>query len=483
MSQTQVTLAVEDWEKHLQRVVRIAVDYWANIDKGPVAPQITYGELRKLFMEGVPEQMTEIADLLTEFEEKIMPYCTKLGHPRFLAWLLSGPSPAGTLGAFLADAVNQIPAMYQSSPAGTVLEEAVVGWFGEIFGFPASSGGVLTGGGTEATEIGLTVAREEHFPGAMRRGMAELGVTPVLYASDQVHSSVVRAASLLGIGGDFVRLIPCDEIFRLDVAALRQQIAADRTAGLRPFCVVAQVGTSNTGAVDPLQEIAAVCRENGLWMHVDAAYGGAAILTDYGRVLLAGIEQADSLATDPHKWFFVPAEAGCVLIRDRKKLWQVFGSGAAPEPDAAPDLMQYGIQCTRSARAFKIWFAFRAYGMPALGEMIAQNLAMARELQLRLRRTGKWEIVAPAELSALCFRRLPLIGMPAAIAEQLQKTIVQNIANGGEALLNTAMVKNKLCIRVCFVNNRTRWEDIDILAGLLEEAADQAANMEFAKGI
>ncbi|HWR39083.1 MAG TPA: aminotransferase class I/II-fold pyridoxal phosphate-dependent enzyme [Patescibacteria group bacterium] len=479
MKRAQKTLDVADWDVQLRRVMDIACRYWSDIGNGPVTPPGGYRELHQLLAQKLPWESTAVEDLLSEFEEKIIPHCTKIGHPRFLAWLLTSPSPAGTLGALLADVVNQVPAMYQSSPAATVLEEVVVQWFAEMFGFPGESGGILTGGGTEATQIGLTVAREVHFPGVMKNGMAGLGKIPVIYSSDQVHASVIRAAALLGIGIDYIKKIPVEQPFRLDLAALRKQVKEDRKNGLQPFCVVAQVGTSNTGAVDSLEYIGEFCREQQLWLHVDAAYGGAAVLTEAGRKLLAGIEAADSVATDPHKWFFVPAEAGCVLVRDKKQLWQVFGDGGEWDSEAVTDWMHYGIQCTRAARAFKIWFAFRAQGMRSMAEIVEQNMAMAREFQKRLEGASEWEVVAPAVLSALCFRRLPAKEITAAAVDQLQKNIVKIIADDGKALLNTANVNGALCIRVCFANHRTRWEDLDALMDILEAAAEQSLELEF----
>ncbi|QJW46511.1 aminotransferase class I/II-fold pyridoxal phosphate-dependent enzyme [bacterium BFN5] len=271
---TTKNLDLTDFEQQLHKVFEIILHYTKNITHNPVTPRISYPELTALLEERPPADGMDMNQLFDQFNEKIVPHCVKMGHPRFLAWLLTSPSPAGTLGELLSVAVNQIPAMYKSSPSGTVIEELVIKWFGEMFGYQDNFGGILTSGGTAATIIGLTVAREVHFPGAMKQGIYGMTKQPVMYVSDQGHSSIERAAAVLGIGSQAVRRIPTDSNFRMDMKALEEAIKQDKAAGFAPFCVVAQVGSTNTGSVDPIKLLADLCAQHRLWLHIDAAYGG-----------------------------------------------------------------------------------------------------------------------------------------------------------------------------------------------------------------
>lgn len=467
------SLEIADFEKHLYKVFEIACNYNNDLSNKPIVPNVEYAELFTLLEEQLPLESVEMNRLFAEFSDKIIPNCTKIGHPRFLAWLLTSPSPAGILGEMLSIAVHQIPAMYKSSPAATIIEDIVIKWFGELFGYLENYGGLLVSGGTAANIVGLTVAREVHFPGAMKKGLHELRNQPVIYVSDQGHCSIERAAGMLGIGYEFVRRVPTDTNFKMRIDVLDEQIKKDRDAGFTPFCVVAQVGSTNTGAVDPIKELVDICGKQGLWLHVDAAYGGGAILTAEGRALLEGIEHADSIATDPHKWFFTPAEAGCVLVKDKRHLFDTFKcKDTSLEDEVATDYMHYGIQCTRSSKAFKIWFSFRAYGLHAIAQVIEQNIAMARDFKTKLEESKGWQVLAPVELSAVCFRYVPDGMVSDEELHSLQCKIVQIVEESGEAFFTTAVVKGKTSIRVCFANHRTTVEDLIFLVDLLGKAAD-----------
>lgn len=465
------TLDLADFDQQLHKVFEIIQHYTKNITHNPVAPRISYSDLTSLLEERLPTDGMDMNHLFDQFNEKIVPHCVKMGHPRFLAWLLTSPSPAGTLGELLSVAVNQIPAMYKSSPAATVIEELVIKWFGEMFGYQGDFGGILTSGGTAATIIGLTVAREAHFPGAMKQGIYGLGKRPVLYVSDQGHSSIERAAAVLGLGSQAVRKIPTDSNFKMDMKALEETIKQDKAAGFAPFCVVAQVGSTNTGSVDPIKQLADLCKRYQLWLHIDAAYGGGAILTTAGRTLLDGIEQADSIATDPHKWFFTPAEAGCVLIKNKQQLYDTFkGHEGSLADEAAPDLMNYGLQCTRASRAFKIWFAFKAYGLHIIAQIVEQNMAMAQSFRDKLTATKGWQVLAPVALSAVCFRYVPEHALSAQQLDELQLQLLKVVEESGEAFFTAAVLRETVVLRVCFANHRTTMSDMEMVVSLLNKA-------------
>jgi aromatic-L-amino-acid decarboxylase len=468
---TTKTLDLADFDQQLHKVFEMIQEYTKNITHNPVAPRISYSELTALLEEGLPTAGMDMNTLFDQFHEKIVPHCVKMGHPRFLAWLLTSPSPAGTLGELLSVAVNQIPAMDKSSPSATVVEELVIKWFGEMFGYQKNFGGILTSGGTAATIIGLTVAREVHFPGAMKQGLCGMIKQPVMYVSDQGHSSIERAAAVLGIGSQAVRRIPTDSNFKMDIKALEQAIKQDKAAGFAPFCVVAQVGSTNTGSVDPIKLLADLCAQHRLWLHIDAAYGGGAILTTAGHILLEGIEQADSIATDPHKWFFTPAEAGCVLIKNKQQLYDTFkGHEGSLADEAAPDLMNYGLQCTRDSKAFKIWFAFKAYGLHIIAQIVEQNMAMAQSFKNKLAETKGWHILAPVALSAVCFRYVPDQEFTSQQLDELQLQLLKVIEDSGEAFFTAAVLRGTVVLRVCFANHRTTMSDMEMVIGLLNKA-------------
>ena len=351
-----------------------------------------------------------------------------------------------------------------------MLEEIVVMWFSELFGYTDCPGGILVSGGTSANLTALAVAREVHAPQAMKIGLQGASRPLSMYVSDQGHMSVERSAGMLGIGADLVRKIPTDERYKMRVASLRDAIAQDRRDGLKPFCVVAQAGAVNTGSIDPLSEIADVCAEENLWLHVDAAYGGGAILTREGASLLGGIERADSIATDPHKWFFIPVEAGCTLIRKRKHLYDTFKCKAGYlGEETATDFMNYGFQLTRASRALKTWFALRAYGLNRLSRIVERNMALAHEFRRNVEKNGCWQILAPAELSIVCFRYVPNPEWSEEDLNRLQYNILAELEEGGTAFLTPTILGGRVALRVCFTNHRTTSKDSDELLRSLEK--------------
>jgi aromatic-L-amino-acid decarboxylase len=463
------SLDIEGFEFYLDKAMKIITNYLKNISIEPVVPKIDFYQLTDLLDCDIPMESTDMDKLFDEIEGNVVANCTKIGHPRFLAWLLTSPSPAGILGEFLNVGLSQVPASFKSAPSETILEDTVIKWFAEIFGYESGYGGSLTSGGTMANMTCLAAAREKHFPGAMKKGIHGVQKPPVLYVSDQGHGCIERAASMLGFGSEAVKRVPTDSSFRIRIDSLVQQIYKDRDEGLAPFCVVAQVGSSNTGSIDPLVELANICKENGLWLHADAAYGGAAILTDEGREMLKGIQYADSIATDPHKWFFTPVEAGCCLVKNRRYLFDTFKTKDANlEDETATDYLNYGVQFTRASRAFKIWFAFRVYGLNTIAQVVKQNILLAREFAERLEKDGKWEVVAPVELSAVCFRYKD--NQKKNLDSSVQDKIVKFVEESGEAFLTLAVLKGQTIIRACFTNHRTSSKDIDIIIDLLSKA-------------
>jgi glutamate/tyrosine decarboxylase-like PLP-dependent enzyme len=327
----------------------------------------------------------------------------------------------------------------------------VIDWLRQLCGLPDSAGGLLVSGGSMANLTALAVARDARLGGSADGGVA--------YISEQCHSSVARALRVLGLPAAQIRSMPVDAEFRLSIEPLQARVAEDRAAGLRPFCVVANAGTTNTGAVDPLAELASFCGGEGLWLHVDGAYGAPAALTESGRRMLAGMELADSLSLDPHKWLFQSIEAGCVLVRDRSLLLRTFQ--VMPEylrdthrGSDEVNFGNYGIQLTRSFRALKIWLSFKTFGVAAFREAIARGMELAEIAERELRRNGKWEIVTPASLAVVTFRYLSP-GMSPEGIDSLHGRLVEAMLDDGYALATSTVLNGRPALRFCTINPRT----------------------------
>ncbi|MGI9384697.1 MAG: pyridoxal phosphate-dependent decarboxylase family protein, partial [Methyloligellaceae bacterium] len=387
------------------RAVDLLVDHIATLpEQSPVA-LASRKEMDDLLMEPPPEQGTDAADVLGDVIEKVFPNCDRLTHPRFFAFVPSPSNFVSVIGDFLATGFNVFAGGWIASPAAAEIEIVTINWLLELFGMPLKEGGgIYTSGGSMANLIGLATARK------MKLQDRTDGAT--LYLSDQAHSSNHRAAKVLGYDEDQIRLVPTDDAFRMDVGALAAMVARDQHDGRRPFCVIATAGTTNTGAVDPLEDIAELCAAEELWMHVDGAYGGAAILTQPGREALRGIERAHSVTVDPHKWLFQPYEIGCILVREHAWLRATFSQ----QPEYLRDTQgsseeinfyDHGVQLTRRFRALKFYMSIKAFGLASFREAVQFGIAAAETTQAYLERRPDWEIMSPATLGVINFRFRP----------------------------------------------------------------------------
>jgi glutamate/tyrosine decarboxylase-like PLP-dependent enzyme len=341
-----------------------------------------------------------------------------------------------------------------------------------MVGLPRSAWGLLTSGGSIANLAGLAAARDAAVPFDLpRRGLrGEPGAPLVMYASEEVHHAVLKAASILGIGRDFVRLVPVDRRLRLDVAALRDAVRRDRRARLLPFAVVASAGTVTTGTVDPLRDVWRLCRRERLWMHVDACYGGFAILAPSGRPILRALSLADSIALDPHKWLYLPVDAGCVLyrrpeaarraFRQEADYTRMFGSGRLEQTA----FWDYGPELSRRFRALKIWLALKHHGAETFSEAIEQDLQLARRLADKVKAARRLELLSRGDLSIVCFRYVPPgPRLPEADLTRLNEKILVAVQRRGRAFVSNALVRGRFALRACLVNYRTTEADLDLL--------------------
>jgi glutamate/tyrosine decarboxylase-like PLP-dependent enzyme len=402
------------------------------------------------------------------------------GHPRFFGWVNSPPAPVGILADFLASALD--PSCAGGDHAAIYVERAAVRWLMELVGFPAEgSMGLLVSGGSTASLTCLAAARHraaaEDGWDVRARGVRGASAPFVLYLSEEGHSCIRKAAEVLGLGADAVRTVPVDGDFRMDVAALRAAVAADRGAGRRPFCVAASAGTVNTGAIDPLDEVATLCRAEGLWFHVDGAYGaiGAAdpALTDR----YTGLGRADSLALDPHKWLSVPVECGCALVRDGRLLrdtWSLVPSYLRTEEGKGfgglPWYSEYGFQQTRGFRALKLWMTLQHLGRTGVAGLVRRHVALAERVAAAVDAAPDLELLARGELSVVCFRYAPPrhSGDPGGL-DTLNKALVERLQAGGRVFLTGTVLRNRYALRACVLHYGTTEADVDALVETVRE--------------
>lgn len=428
-----------------------------------------------------PRRGASLQEILDEARRRILPSCRRNDSPRFFGYVCSGGSDAGTLADFLASGLNQNVTAWRSAPSATDLELLVMGWIRAVTGMPEGGAGLLLGGGSPATFTALAAARDSMAGADIGAGgLLTLGREMVLYASDQVHMSVPRAASLLGLGREAVRLIPSREDFTLDPEALAAAVEDDRRAGRIPFCVVASAGTTATGAVDPLEDLAELCRKREMWLHVDAAYGGFAALAPAARDSLAGMGRAHSLCVDPHKWLHVPFDCGALLVRDPAALRSPFGEvGAYARTEESSEregwtFFEHGPELSRRFRALKVWMVIKHVGLDALGEMISRDLRTARHLADLVGEAGDMELMAPVPLSTVCFRYAPA-GHDEGALDRLNRRILQALQGDAEVYPTHAVLKGRYALRACILNPRSGAGDVERLVAEVRRQGEALA--------
>ena len=428
-------------------------------------------EMRDRLAGPPPATGQDLDAILERLERDVLPFMSRGDHPGFLAFIPFCGTWPGALGDFIASACNIYAGSWMESAGPTQLELEVLGWFQQWIGYPAGAGGVLVGGGSAANLTALACARETLVG----------GMSPDLvgYVSDQAHSSLARAARVLGFRPEQLRVLPTDARFRLDPRALAAAMDADVRAGRRPLFVSATAGTTNTGAIDPLAALAELCRQRDVWLHVDAAYGGFAALTERGREVLRGIDAADSVTLDPHKWLYQPYECGALLVRDDSVLRTAFQM----TPDYLQDcfageeinLSDRGVQLTRSSRALKVWVSLQYFGVDAFTRAIDRSLDLAERVCARVRASDELELMAPPSLGIVCFRRR----FPAAADEDEvdghNAGLVVALERSGLGLVSSTMLNGRYALRVCVLNHTTGAADIERLMDFLESAEPATA--------
>jgi len=463
------SLDPKDWEafrRLAHRALDDALDSLATVGERPVWQSVP-AAVRAEFKAPLPRAGEGSEAAYREYQRLVAPYPLGNTHPRFWGWVIGTGTPMGVVADMLAATLNPNCSDFDHGAANVELQ--VLDWLKQLMGFPTTASGLLVSGGSVANLVAINVARSALTPFAVRDQGLNGHPRLMLYASSETHNSVQKAAELMGLGTQSLAKIPVREDYRIDVAALKVRIAADRRDGRLPFCVVANAGTVNTGAVDDLTALADLCRDEKLWLHVDGAFGALAVLDGEARRLLAGMERADSLAFDLHKWMYLPYDVGCVLVRDRgqhqeafaaqasylKKLPGGIANGEVPEAN-------FGPQLSRSFRALKVWLNLKAYGVDEFARLIGQNLAQAQYLKARVEREAQLELMAPVPLNVVNFRYRGR-GLDATAEDAVNTRILVALQERGIAAPSSTLLKGRFCIRVAITNHRSRREDFDAL--------------------
>ena len=458
--------SVSDMRRLAEAVVARSIDHVASLPVQPVRGDVDAAAFCETLREPPPEAPTPLDPLLDRLFEDYIPRSFNAAAPGYLAFIPGGGVYPAALADFISNTVNRYTGVWQAAPALVQLEANALDWLRDWMGFPATTRGLFTTGGSMATFNAVLCARERHLGTDIRRG--------VLYTSDQAHHSVLKAARLAGIMPDRVRALPWDRHYRLPVADLAQQMAVDRRAGLQPFLVVSSAGTTNTGAVDPLDAIADLCEAEGLWHHVDGAYGAFFRLCEDGRRILRGMERADSLTLDPHKGMFLPYGTGALLVRDGAALRAAHEATAGylpeiQEPDAFYDPSQYGPDLSRGFPGLRVWLSVKLYGAAAYRAAIAEKRALALDAHRRLAALPGLVIDAPPELSLFAFH-VTWPGASPAEESAATRALMERTTARGRVMVTGAVAGGRYLGRVCVLSFRTHAEQIDWLVEDVEAA-------------
>ena len=452
-------LSKDEMKTYGYKIIDILVAHFDTLEsKNPVS-SATRKEMDSIFLQEAPDLGMPANDVLDFVMDNVVPYSNLQTHPKSYSFVPGPSNYISVLADTLATGFNIFSGGWIVSPAAAELEIVTMNWLLKMFNFPVKKGGgIFTSGGSMANLTALVTARRIKCGDDFSKA--------IIYLSDQAHSSNIKAIRVLGFKKEQIRIIPTDSEFKIGFNKLKNAIAKDRLEGNQPFCIIASAGTTNTGSVDDLDSIADICEKENLWMHVDGAYGGAAILAKKGEKALRGIERADSLTVDPHKWFFQPYELGCLLVKDSSWLSNTFSE----KPEYLRDIegneseinfYDYGIQLTRRFRALKFYMSIKTYGLNTFRNAIAYNIDLAEETEEFLRKSASWEIVSPATLAIINFRYNPLgLSLSEEQIDALNQEISARVLASKEALLVTTLLQQQVVLRMCLINPKTSMEDI-----------------------
>jgi aromatic-L-amino-acid/L-tryptophan decarboxylase len=452
-----VEISTEEFRRLAERITELASKYLQELGHQAISPATTGEESRRLFSSALPEQgmgedaLSALADVMR---------LSRAQNGRFFGYVLGSGEPVGAVADLLASVLNQNVTAWRSGPAAVVIEQTVVRWLAEAIGCAAFKGH-LSGGGSSANLMGLAMAREAKAASNVKG----VGSGLSMYASSEVHMSIPKAVALLGIGRENLQLIPSDESFCMIPEELDARIRHDKAAGKTPVAIIASAGTVNTGAIDPLREIAGIAQHHGAWFHIDGAYGALAAIADPEK--FEGMGLADSISLDPHKWLYQPLDCGCLLYRSSEAAQNAFSHTGEyarslnADPVEGFAFFEESVELSRRFRALKLWLSFRYHGISAFRESICKDLAQARRLADSIKSEPELELLAPVTLSAVCFRHRGASHVPVKNLDLLNAALLKRVVERGQIYLSNAALHGKFCLRACIVNHRTKDSDID----------------------
>jgi glutamate/tyrosine decarboxylase-like PLP-dependent enzyme len=466
MNESRLELTAEEMRSLGYRIVDQIVEHLETLASKPVMRVSPRAELETELREPLPEEPTPVDSLLDQLQRVVWSNIGNIQHPRFFAFIPSPSNFVSVMADALAAGFNPFAGNWLEGSGPAQIELVTIDWLREMCGLPETAGGLFVSGGSMANLTALAAAR--------RAMLDERSDDAVIYFSDQTHNSIGKALQVLGFAREQIRALPSDENFRLPAETLRRAVAEDRSDGKRPFCVVANAGTTNTGAVDPLDQLADLCERENLWLHIDGAYGAAACLSERGRKHLAGIERAASLSLDPHKWLFQPFEIGCVLLRNARLLKKSFHTttGILEDTKRAEEeeinYYDYGVQLTRSFRALKLWLSIKAFGAAKFREAINHGFDLAEFAENILRQSGRWRIVSSAAFGIVTFRYVAE-GCSENEINEIHRRMVEMMAEDGFAFANSTTLRGQTVMRLCTINPRATQDDVRATVQQLEQ--------------
>jgi aromatic-L-amino-acid/L-tryptophan decarboxylase len=468
----------EEFRKAGHNLIDYIADYLQQVEGKPLFKEVEPSFLNDLFDESIPDKPQSLKAIQQTLEEKLLPYCTHVNHPGYMGLITPSPNPAGILGDLLASALNQNLGAYSIGPSATAMELRVVRWLNDLIGYDEKAGGNLTSGGMMANFTGLKLARDfttgdvAQYDGLHGKWAA--------YVSEERHVSVDKSADAIGLGRNFLRTLPTDENFRLKLDELEQAIEKDKREGIRPLCIIGLAGTTNLGAVDDLEALHAIAVREQCWFHVDAAYGGGMLLSHKNKNVLKGIELADSVTIDPHKWFYAPLDCGAILVKDHDRLTRSFGIQHAYLTDQSEkknERYQFyvnGFEQSKRFRSLKVWMSFQHYGKTRIGEWVDKNVLQAMHLHKLVKKSNEFESATEPKMSATCIRYKG-DGLTNEQLTKLHIDVAARIEKEGQFWFATTVLKGKTWFRINPVNMYTTIETMDALFDILQRYCREAS--------
>lgn len=455
------------------------VHYLEEMDNYPVLSLTKPGEIKARLPQAPPMQAEQLEKILNDFYEIIIPGITHWNHPRFFGYFSITGSYPGIIGELLASALNVNAMLWKTSPAATELEEVVLDWLRQMVGLPEQFDAVINDTASVGSLCAMAAARECAKLNIREKGLAGRRDLPPLrmYTSDQAHSSIEKAAIVLGIGQENIIKIRSDEQYRMDITALREAIQRDLAQGRKPICVIATIGTTSTTSVDPIESIASICEQFGLWLHVDAAYGGSAAVLPEKRFLFNGWEQADSIIINPHKWLFTPIDCSVLFCRRPEILKQAFSLTPeylrTPEAGEVKNYMEYGVALGRRFRALKLWLVIRSFGIEKIQSILRQHIAFAQRLATMMQQNDQVELLAPVPFSTVVFRFVPDTHFDDDQLNRFNEQLLERVNRTGAVFLSHTKLRDRFALRLAIGNIKTTWEDVQLAWDILQQQAKQ----------